>query len=1040
MNSEGNGTVSWLGDISTPLGDVLLAWRNYRGLTQEELGEKSGLAKAYISQIETNKVKRPGDKKLEQLADALNIKTINLILRHMPPATPQRATQNEYRKRQERANIAAQASTTAQQSPSISQVALVHAAPRLPFTTASDQGTPHREGWFVENSIQLSGKLRTHGKDIAAHLKAALRLMGEHVEEPDLEATIANLPVRLTTELPFSAVSPSPNGTNGTNGGNYGSAVLPRISLGYANRSGSYNPLLHTLPEVHYELVGRAKEYSHLLKLVTEGSKRLVTITGSPGIGKTHLAIAAARSYLAGSQEREVGFVSLARVTKRVDVGRAIAEQLGVDTDPCVLLRYIQDRDHNKHLLLLLDHVEDAEGIYDEIVALLAVAPTLRILATSVAPLSFTAGTPLHMCVEEQFPLRPLEVPDLSLTTDYEALRDNQAVRLFGVRAKYADPSYAINEDNSRWVAAVCSQLDGYPLSIQLAAGQMSGSDAGELLTRLPRVRHEEIILPPEQSKRVEARNDMIAWSVSHLPPNEKGLLRRLVVFASDFSDDAVQPLVTEFGNKEEISSALQALVDKGLLLELGDPPTNPRYKLLERVRKYALGSLVKPKELKNAQRRHASHYLALAEEADSHLWGPGEAEAVRWFEREHQNLRVALRWLIDNRDTENALRLVGALCLFWEILGSFHEGRKWFNEVLEQARTGNVDERVLAKALSGGGMLAHGQGDHEEATRLIDEAIALRRKLRDQYELCLSLNDMALVKLFTIDFDAANALAMESLELGRSYNYRGVVAAALRRLALVERERGYIDSARGHFTESLEIYRQLGDVWRTAIALDNLAGLELDASNVTAAEPLLRESKDLKETIGDLRGLAFAHKNLARLRLYQGDYKAALQHAATSSSIWIRIGDNWREAETLVIMGWAHCYLAEYLRANNSFDAELEYKTAKELFTSSLSNMRTPEKQRNVAEGIEGLARVFAQCGEPELAAILCGAASQLRNQILVPGSAWQVSELHRTESYIRDQLDATSWTIALARGQSMPLDAVLELALLADQQPARA
>jgi tetratricopeptide (TPR) repeat protein len=512
-----------------------------------------------------------------------------------------------------------------------------------------------------------------------------------------------------------------------------------------------------------------------------------------------------------------------------------------------------------------------------------------------------------------------------------------------------------------------------------------------------------------------------------------------LVVFASDFSRDAVQPLVTEFGNEEEIGSGLQALVDKGLLLEVGEPPTGPRYKLLERVRKYALGSLVKPKELKNAQRIHASYYLALAEEADSHLWGPGEAEAVKWLEREHQNLRVALRWLIDNKDTENALRLVGALCLFWEILGFFHEGRKWFNAVLEQARTGNVDERVLAKALSGGGMLAHGQGDHEEATRLIDEAIALRRKLGDQYDLCLSLNDMALVKLFTMDFDAANAFAIESLELGRGHDYRGIVAAALRRLGLVERERGDIDSAREHFTESLEIYRQLGDVWRTAIALDNLAGLELDVSNVTTAEPLLTESKDLKETIGDIRGAAFAHKNLARLRLYQGNYEAALRHALTSRSIWIRIGDNRREAETLVIMGWAHCYIAEYLRANNSLDAERHYKSAKKMFTSSLTNMRTPQNQRNVAESIEGLARVFAQYGEAEMAAILCGAASQLRNQTRVPGPAWQVAELHRTEAYVRDQLGDKTWTAVRARGQSMQLDAVLELALLAEQQPAR-
>ncbi|MFG1703869.1 BTAD domain-containing putative transcriptional regulator [Nonomuraea sp. M3C6] len=380
---------------------------------------------------------------------------------------------------------------------------------------------------------------------------------------------------------------------------------------------------LTNLPAPLTDLIGRDAELAEVHELLV--GSRLVTLTGPGGVGKTVLALAAAR------EEAFPDGVWLVELAGAVDVAEAVAAPLGVRDDAAgPLAPRLAGALAGKRMLLVLDNCEHLVGQAAELVAaLLRAAPGLRVLATSQEPLGVTGE---HVRV-----VPPLPEPE--------------AVRLFAARA---------NVPPSEAVATICRRLDGIPLALELAATRVRALGVQELADRLDdrfRLLSAGMRDAPARQRTLRA---MIDWSWELLSGPERVVLRRLAVHADGCTLEAAEEVCAEPG--VDVLDALARLVDRSLVVP------GPRYRLLESVAAYCLERLREVGEFELVRERHARHYTALAERAD--LKGPGQREWLERLDAESANLRLALAG-------PEALRLVNALAWYWVLRGRLREARR---------------------------------------------------------------------------------------------------------------------------------------------------------------------------------------------------------------------------------------------------------------------------------------------------------------------------------------------------------------------------
>ncbi|MDQ4127315.1 MAG: helix-turn-helix domain-containing protein, partial [Actinomycetota bacterium] len=416
-------------------------------------------------------------------------------------------------------------------------------------------------------------------------------------------------------------------------------------------------------------LVGRERDVAAVRSLLDGAGKRLVTLTGPGGVGKTRLALEAANE-VAERFPDGVAFVALAPVSAPDLLAPSVARALGLRE---ASVKPVRELVHGylgeKHLLLVLDNFEHLIEAAPEVAALLAAGPSTKVLVTSRAPLRLRG--------EQEYPVAPLAVPDPTRVPDAEDVTASPAAELFVERAQEANPSFLLTRKNAAAVAAICWRLDGLPLALELVAARARFLVPTELLPRLDQAL--EAGGARDLPERQRTMRSTLDWSHDLLSEPERALFRRLSVFAGGFALEAAE----EVANGEDVLVLLGQLAEQSLI-KAEPREDETRYRMLEPIRQYALEKLRESEEEERARERHARHHEALALRAERGLRGAGQVEWMGRLGREHDNLRTAMCWLLDRGDAGRVVGIGWNVWWFWFVRGFLAEGKQWMERALE--------------------------------------------------------------------------------------------------------------------------------------------------------------------------------------------------------------------------------------------------------------------------------------------------------------------------------------------------------------------
>ena len=610
------------------------------------------------------------------------------------------------------------------------------------------------------------------------------------------------------------------------------------------------------LPRQLTSFIGRAREIEEVKRLLP--STALLTLHGPGGCGKTRLAFRVAAD-LVDQYPDGVWVTELAPLSDPSLVPKVVATALDVPEQPGrALTETLKESLRRKSLLLVLDSCEHLLSACAELAdSLLKASPTLRILATSREPLNIPG--------EVVWGVPSLSIPEPNRLPGFANLEQFDAVRLFVERAATSKPGFTLTSINAPAVAQVCSQLEGIPLAIELAAARVKVLAVEQIAARL----NDRFRLltggSPVALTRHQTLRSAIDWSYNLLIEPERVLLGRIAVFAGGWTLDAAETVCAGAPVKDgDMVDLLASLVDKSLV-SAETLHGDARYRMLETLRQYAHEKLEATGDAATLRRFHSDWCLRLAEEARSHLTGPATATWLRRLEREHDNFRAALGWSASegrNEDWERAMRLAVALAAFWEIRSHFTEGRRWLEALI--GRSEAAPPLLRAAALNEAGVLAYRQGDYPRVSALCSEALALCEVQGDKRGAGRSLHFLAHLKQARGDYAGATATMERSIALHREAGEPAEMANSVDCLGEIARTAGDYDRARAAAEEALALYSNIGHVRGRAHLIHNLGYLKLRDGDAAEAKALFLESLTLARELGDLRDVAFAVVGLA--------------------------------------------------------------------------------------------------------------------------------------------------------------------------------
>jgi predicted ATPase/DNA-binding SARP family transcriptional activator/Tfp pilus assembly protein PilF len=719
---------------------------------------------------------------------------------------------------------------------------------------------------------------------------------------------------------------------------------------------------LGNLPAPLTSFVGREWELPEIAGLLSrppaEGGRRLMTLVGVGGCGKTRLALAVAESVHAAFPDG-VWLVELAAVTTAGQVHGTVMRALGGREEPggtrattlSALLR-------SRRLLLVLDNCEHlAEACADLAAILLRDCPDLHILATS--------RSPLDLLGEQVWRVPPLGTPPAEPLPDLPTLLRYEAVRLLVERVQDGRRDFVLTQSNAGAIVRICRHLDGLPLAIELAAARLATLPVDVVAARLDDcfallIGGNRTALPRQRTLRAT-----MDWSYALLSARERLLFQRLSVFSGGCTLEATEATCAD---AEVPAAALPDLLARLVgqsLVQLDERLDQPRYRLLEILRQYAHTHLVESGVATAVQERHGNWFLAQAERMRAGLVTPDRDQWLRRIEDDLDNVRAALAWSVTRTDDGvTTLRFVDALLPFWLLHGHLSEGRRWGEGALARAEAAQ-----RAKVLNALGALANEQGEGRQAMAYYEESLTLYREVGEM---------------------------------------RGI-ASVLTNLGTVAKYQGDLALARERYEESSRLLRALDDKATLSIVLNNLGALWIDLGQARQARGLLEESLALKRSLGNPLGIAAVLANLAEIARQLGELDQAVALYDQQLDLARAQGDKLAIALALYNLGLIAGVQGQYARAAT-------------LFGESLVREHELGNRRHVASCLEGIAAMAGVLGEPATGGRLFGAAAALREEIGTPVLPADRPAYDRDVDLVRAQLGDTAGTMwAAGRAMSL-------------------
>jgi predicted ATPase/DNA-binding SARP family transcriptional activator len=758
------------------------------------------------------------------------------------------------------------------------------------------------------------------------------------------------------------------------------------------------------IPAMLTGLVGRTAAVTELRALLNE--RRLVTLTGPGGVGKTRLALETA-TQAASAFPDGVWLAGLAGACAPADAVMAV---LGIrddsSADPSDLLA---DALRGSRMLLILDNCEHLVDQAAKLTAqLLQTAPELRILVTS--------REPLMLAGEVVWAVPPLELPDAA-SRQPQALAQFSAVQLFITRAGESAPGFRLDEGNARAVAGLCRRLDGIPLALELAATRVRTLGVHELLARLDdrfqvlSTGHRDA--PPRQ----QTLWAVIDWSWELLTEPERLVLRRLAVAADGCSLDAAEAICAE--DDLDVPGLVARLVDRSLVV-LAD---GPRYRLLESVAAYGLRRLHQAGEFSQVRSRHRRYYADFSERAASRLRGHDQRSWLRRLDAETANLRNALDSAAQDDDAPAALRMANALAWYWFLRGRLAEARRTLDAALASGH-GPAAARATAVAWRSGlavlagdrgappsgldgiddpgvramlewfhAFVASDFGDPSVGEAMTGRALASFRALGDQWGIAAALSTRAKLAMIRGDHASAYRDAQQSLAIFRELGDRWGQLQAIEWLGAAAATRDRSQAERLH-RDGLRMAEDLGLWPQAADALSWLGRSALRSGDLAQARELLERAMRLAAEQSYQPGQVFAELGLGQTARREGKLDAAEAHMRNVLHTSERISSEPSEPDVARTVCLSELGFIAEQRG--------EPAVARSWHLQGLTAAQKLGDPQAVAQALTGLAGARALDGQPDQAARLLGAAD----------AAWHPAGTHLLSSDSPDVMRITAVT----------------------------
>jgi non-specific serine/threonine protein kinase len=589
-------------------------------------------------------------------------------------------------------------------------------------------------------------------------------------------------------------------------------------------------------------LVGRGDELRADAELLVDA--RLVTLCGTAGVGKTRLAQELAQRELHRYADG-VRWVELGPLPDGGFLADAIADAVdAAATAPDPMTR-ATSAIADGYVLLILDNAEHVLADAGRAVStLLGRCPNLRALVTSREPLGLPG--------EAVSNVEPLATPpdDAPLWI----IEDSDAVRLFSMRA---GPRFTPTDDDLPVLAAVCRQLDGLPLALEMAAARVRTLGVGELASSL-RDRFAVLQAGPGALARHRTLEAAIAWSHDLLDDRERMCFRRLSVFPGTFDADAARDVCDD----AETARVLAALADRSMVAY-----TDGRWRMLESIRAFASERLVDADEIEDTHARLRASVLALAREAHRRVASDEGHEWMQLLDADIDTVRSVLERCRDTGPRADGMRIANDLVDFWTLSGRSREGYRWLMEVVSDEPGADV-KRTIGNA----GVLAHAAGDFDAARSAWEDVLERFRAAGDTESVLTALGNLGALEVSTV---GGTGRLREAVAVARTVEDDAELLHPLANLGAAELTAGRYAEAEELLVEAIDLARRHAEVVVPTLLI-NLAVAHLGRGRVDEAATAAQESLGLSRRAGDVPGTAHALSALGEVAYQQGRYEDA--------------------------------------------------------------------------------------------------------------------------------------------------------------------